>query len=304
MSALLPTRSLALPELRPAQPTDTTALLEVFFRANEELQRQHGRPIATRNPAPVEHHLRHLMATDPETFYVAEDDGRVVAFGVAAMRRSTWFLSFLFVDPEQQARGVGRAVLRACLGGAPAVTRHATCAESNQPVSTGLYASVGMAPQALIFLLRGTLDGEALPALPSEVRARVLEPTVVESLDVAVLGYPRPQDHMFWAQHERRGWMFEDRSGGLLGYGYAQPSGRLGPVAAAEPAHIMPFVGHLVRSTSVIEGWQVIVPGPAIETLKPLLHSGLRIDGTPAIYCSDGEVPRFERYLPGSFALL
>ena len=45
-------------------------------------------------------------------------------------------------------------------------------------------------------------------------------------------------------------------------------------------------------------------PGQAIEVLRPLLAVGARIDGSPAIYCSNGPGPRFDRYLPMSFALL
>lgn len=303
-SAWPPTWRAALPELRPATSADLPALLEVFFRAIEELERRRGRPLPPRNKAPLELHLRHLLATDPATCCVAEDAGRSVGFGISMVRSETWFLSFLFVLPEWQARGIGRAVVRACLEGAPRVTQRATCAESNQPVSTGLYASMGMAPRSLIYLLRGALNGEALPALPAGTRPRPMDAERVERLDKALLGYRRQPDHGFWAQRDRRGWVFEDGRGELMGYGYAQPSGRLGPVAALDPEHLMPFVGHLVRSTSVLEGWQLIVPGPAITALQPLLAAGLRIDGTPAVYCTDGTRPSFERYLPGSFALL
>ena len=59
-----------------------------------------------------------------------------------------------------------------------------------------------------------------------------------------------------------------------------------------------------VIAVAVIEGWQLVVPGPAISVLEPLLRAGLRIDGTPAVYCADRTVPRFDRYVPGSFALL
>ena len=66
------------------------------------------------------------------------------------------------------------------------------------------------------------------------------------------------------------------------------PLDRLEEVAAQEP----------------VEGRQLVLPGPAISALQPLLGAGLRIDGSPAVYCSDGPGPAFERYLPMSFALL
>lgn len=279
-------------------------ILEVFYRAAEDLEERRGRPPQPRNPAPLESHVRHLLSTDPATSMVADDAGRVVAFGIAPVRDSTWFLSFLFVAPEWQAHGLGRAVFDACLAEAGAIGRRATCAEANQPVSTGLYASLGMSPLLPIYVLRGVLHGETLPALSSDTRARNLDAADIVAIDDVLLGYQRPQDHAFWAQQDRRGWVFESSRGEVLGYGYAQPSGRIGPVAAVDPVQLLPFVGHLVRSTQVLEGWQVVIPGPAIDALQPLLQAGLRIDGTPAVYCSDAAAPQLDRYLPGSFALL
>lgn len=279
-------------------------MLEVFFRAAEDLDERRKKALQPRNPAPLELHFRHLLETDPRSAIVADDGGRVIAFGISMVRGGTWFLSFLFVAPEWQARGLGRAVLDECLSNSGDIATRATCAEADQPVSSGLYASLGMAPRLPSYVLRGALDGGSLPVLPDDVRAKPLDADWVASIDQAVLGYTRPQDHAFWSRHDRRGWSFENAAGELLGYGYAQPSGRVGPLAAVDPAFLMPFLGHLLRSTTVLEGWQFVVPGPAIAALRPLLQAGLRIDGTPAVFCSDGEPPRFDRYLPGSFALL
>jgi hypothetical protein len=41
-----------------------------------------------------------------------------------------------------------------------------------------------------------------------------------------------------------------------------------------------------------------------MTALGPLLAAGLRMDGAPAVYCTDGPGPRLDRYLPMSFALL
>ena len=57
--------------------------------------------------------------TDPERFVVATvpDDGRerVVAFASAVVRERFWYLSMLFVLPEFQGAGLGRALLRQVL---------------------------------------------------------------------------------------------------------------------------------------------------------------------------------------------
>jgi GNAT superfamily N-acetyltransferase len=283
-------------------------MLDVFFRSMEDLDERRRRVLQPRDPRPLEAHLRHLQASDPRTCIVADDHGSLAAFGVAMVREGQAFLSFLFVVPAWQGRGIGRAVTLACLQAAGETLRVATCAEADQLVSTGLYASLGLAPREPIYLLRGTLDEAALPLLPPGVQAHLLDASgppdsAVGALDLEVLGYRRPLDHAFWASGGRRGWSFE-ASGTLLGYGYAHPSGRIGPVAARQPDLLPAMLGHLVRGTPVLEGRQAIVPGAAAAALRLLMAAGLRMDGTPAVYCTDRPGPRLDRYLPMSFALL
>ena len=279
-------------------------MLEVFFHAIEDLDQQRGRPAQPRNAAPLELHIGHLLGTDPESCYVADDHGRIIAFGVVLRRGADAFLSFLFVEPAWQNRRVGRAVLDACIVGAgEGVERLSTCAEANQPVSTGLYAKLGMAPRTPLYLIRGSLPDDALPTIPESVRRRPVTAEAVAGFDRALLGYERPADHAFWAR-ERTGALFTDEAGTVLGYGYAHRSGRIGPVAALEPSYLPSFVGYLVRLTDVLEGRQLVVPGPASTILVPLLQAGLIIDGTPAIHCAEGPGPRFDRYIPMSYALL
>lgn len=293
----------ALPELREATIGDIPALLEVFFHAMEDLDERRHRPLQPRNAAPLETHFEHLLETDPQSAIVADDHGHVVSFGIVMRRGIDAFLSFLFVEPRWQGRGLGKAVLEACLAGAGGSERISTCAEADQPVSTGLYAALGMAPRAPIYLVRGALAEDRLPALPAGVRPVPMDRDAVAALDRSLLGYERSQDHDFWAGGERQGWMYVSADA-VLGYGYAHRSGRVGPVAAVEPELLPALLGHLARSTPVLEGRQLVLPGPCIGALQPLLSAGLRIDGTPAIYCAQGAGPRFDRYIPMSFALL
>lgn len=150
--------------------------------------------------------LQHLLSTDPERFLVAirsrpEEAGRaresIVGFGVAVQREHVWFLSQLYVLPEEQGRGVGRGILTQIFPGAtgatgagapgdggaaatetgrtpadPSLERPgvmATCTDSAQPVSNGLYARFGIVPRVPIFNLVGNPKVELLPALPSDV---------------------------------------------------------------------------------------------------------------------------------------
>jgi GNAT superfamily N-acetyltransferase len=282
---------------------DIAAVIAVFWAALDDLAVRNGRPPAPRNPAALEELVRHLAATDPTSSIVADDHGRIVAFGMLHARGGDGFLAFLFVLPAWQGHGLGRAVLDACREGAGHPERTATCAEADQPVSTGLYAASGLAPRTPLYLLRGAMSPATLPDLGPGLRARRLAERDVVALDDALLGYQRPMDHAFLSKSGRQGWAMEDARGEVLGYGYAQPSGRLGPVAVADPGLLAGLVGHLARSVVVADGWQVVVPGTS-SALPLLLGHGLRIDATPAVYCADHAGPAFDRYLPTSFALL
>lgn len=284
-------------------------MLAVYDEAIDDLDERRHRPRQARNPAALGQLLGHLLGSDPGSSIVADDHGHVVAFGVVLSRQGDAFLAFLFVVPAWQGRGLGRAVLAACWRGAGTVTRFSTCAEADQPVSTGLYASLGLAPREPIYLLRGELDERALPGLPDGWLVRPLgadatDAETLAALDRALLGYERPVDHAFWSATERRGWLFASEAGQLVGYAYAQASGRLGPVAALDPGALPVLLGHVARSVPVLEGRQALVPGSASSALVALLGAGLRLDGTPAVYCAERPGPRLDRYLPMSFALL
>jgi GNAT superfamily N-acetyltransferase len=279
-------------------------LVDVFHRSLEELYARRCRAPLPRNPTAVAALLDHQLRTDPEGTWVAEAADGVVGFAASHRRDRSWFLSFLFVAPGQQDRGLGRALLRACLPPAGHRERLATCAEADQPVATGLYARHGMVPRVPVYLLSGPLAPEALPALPSDVEVAPASPEVLDGIDRLVLGYARPEDHAMLRASGRSAWLLRDMPGQPIGYGYAQPSGRLGPVAVLAPGHLPAMIGFLARTVEPRGDRQVLVPGPAVHVLPALLAAGLRIDGVPAVYCATWSGPAFDRYLPMSFALL
>jgi hypothetical protein len=268
----------------------------------------------------------HLLATDPERCWLAESDdrargGTAVGFGIAVKRGRASFLSFLFVSPGTQARGVGRALLLRCLPlEAPRASDEtvATCVDSIQPVSTGLYASYGIVPRLPILSLTGSLRPGDLPALPDGVTGTPFAELEggtkgdgdawladrLEELDVEALGYARPTEHRAWRIAGRQGVLFRSADE-VVGYGYAQVSGRLGPLYVRGAALLAPALGRLGEAVRPVEAWSVIVPGCADRVLVPLLAAGFLIDGQPGLYCStSASGPAFERYLPASFALL
>ena len=290
--------------MRPATPADIESLLDIFYRAMDDLMQRRGRQPLPRNPRLLGSLLEHLLTEQTPAAFVADDYGRAIGFGIAHRRDDVGFLSFLFILPDEQRRGLGRALLRACYEALGRPPRMGTCAEADQPVATALYATTGMSPRLPLYLVTGDLDPNRLPTLPAGLEADRLTSADVVGLDGAILGYQRPQDHDRLRHDEHQGWRLRSTDGTIQGYGYVHPNGRLGPLAVADPSLLSPLLGHLIRSVQPSGAWQIIVPGPATTILPTLLSSGMRIDGTPAMYCADHVGPRFDRYLPMSFALL
>jgi GNAT superfamily N-acetyltransferase len=261
----------------------------------------------------------HLQATDPDGFVVAEraiDGGppAVVAFASAVRREDLWFLSMLFVLPDVQAGGLGRALLAKVLP-PPGTAALATCTDSAQPISNGLYASLGMAPRMPLVRLVGLPEHDGhLPPLPRGISAVPFAELdghaashlddELQELDRATAGFGHLQDHGMVRAEGRIGVLFVDGGGQAVGYGYASEAGRVGPIAVLDPDLLAAAVGHLLAAVVPRGAFGIWMPGAAGETMTALLRSGFRMDGFPCLVCWDRPVADFSRYVPISPGLL
>jgi hypothetical protein len=224
----------------------------------------------------------------------------------------------LFVLPEAQSAGVGRRLLREVMP-APRTMTLATCTDTAQPISNGLYASLGIVPRLPLFRLVGLPDRlDALLPLPSGIRgirfddlglthgalgAADLDDELA-AIDVEVAGFEHRQDHAFVQAEGRVGTLFVDAGGRPVGYGYASEAGRVGPIAVRDPALLAAAVGHIVTTIEPRGAFGVWLPGDAGEATISLLRAGFRIDGFPCLVCWDRPFADFGRYVPISPGLL
>ena len=299
---------------------DLPACADVFWAALDDLsERRHQAPWP-RNDASMLRLYARLLASHPPGSAVAELDGRTVGFGIAVERERSWFLGFLFVEPASQAGGIGRRLLDRILPAAGAEGWLAsggvlaTCAEAIQPVSTGLYASLGMLPRDPIYQLVGTPRLQALRRLPPSIEGLPFERVeatdgaqrlaeTLEPLDLAAVGHRRPIDHRDDRAEGRQGVLFRDRgNGSAVGYGYVQPSGRLGPAFVTDPELLEGVVSDLIARLQPSGAWQIVVPG-ASAALAALMRAGLRFDDAPVVHCASAPCLAVEGYLLRSFAL-
>lgn len=325
-------RGMQTPDVRPARSGDLEACARIwYFSIKDYLGRLNQRDWPF-EPKGITALFRHLQATDPDRFLVAvrsdpsaapgdaPDGERIVAFVSACVRGSQWFLSMLFVLPEEQAIGVGRQLLERVLPVAGSDLALATATDSAQPVSNALYSRYGIVPRMPLLELIGELRRpEALTELPDGVTVTSFEDiltgapdgaghrelaAIVNALDHATLGFEHPQDHAWLRISERRGFVYRSAAGDVLGYGYASEIGRVGPVAVVDRALMAPVLGHLLRAVRPRGAFAVWAPGATGDAVRMLLEAGLRLEPFPILLCWDTPMTDYARYLPISPGLL
>lgn len=296
---------------RPATEADLLACEDVWRAGLDGYLGPLGFPdMPTENPGLRRLHA-HTLATDPSRFWVAVEGDRVVAFGSAVLRGPVWFLSMLFVYPEFQGRGIGRAILERILPAARDGLSLSTATDSAQPVSNALYASLGIVPRMPLFNLVGRpREDWQLAALPTGVRVlRVTAdltgfPAERDVLDRDVLGYDHPIDHGYAGGNGRHTFAYVDAGGSLLGYGYAAEAGRVGPIATRDPELLPLALGHLLVAVEPRGASSIWLPGASDGAIRTALEAGLRIEGFPTILCWSKPFADFSRYVPISPGLL
>jgi Acetyltransferase (GNAT) domain len=261
---------------RPALEADLGAAWNVFYQ-NELLDNPHL-PL----PGDIPPYLRHVLQTG--TLYVAERDGKVLAFAGAITRSNINFLTDLFVWPDQQSGQLGKTLLRSALPQDDLV--HCTMSSSD-PRALALYIRAGMVPQWPHFALRLEKPRYKLPLAPGVeiIEADPDDPALV-LWDTQISGRRRPVDHQFWMREERAVPVWFRRHGQTVGYGYirfgagtlSDPQAcALGPIGANTPedaaACVLAAVNRALQQAEVLH---IDIPGPH-PCLATLLESGFHI---------------------------
>lgn len=319
---------------RPPRRAELADCALVWYSAVDDYMGRLGRPLPSPYLDPLMALFDHLLTTDPERFLVAvrqpvpgssHTKEQVVGFGIAVQRERVWFLSQLYVSPSEQRHGIGHALLSLILPSPPADGDAgtgagtgaagqtdgvlATCTDSAQPASSGLYSRYGMIPRMPIFNLVGTpATPSILPPLPADVEVAAFgigDPSAaIDAIDRQVLGFAHPLDHGHLRASGRTGFLYRTPGGEPLGYGYSSEAGRFGPVALLDDTLTAPVLGHLIGSIKPRGATSAWVPGANDRAMVALLRAGLRIEGFPALLGWTRPFGAFDRYLPASLALL
>ena len=235
---------------RMARAEDLERTYEIFVVATNDLLARRNLPLIKYigNAPPRSLAFRkHVLAHDAQRYWVAEDQGTLIGFGIATLRESLWYLAALHVWPGYQNQGIGRHLLELCLSpkNAPGAQTYIVISDSINPDSNALYAKHGMYQYVPLLELEGRVPAQLevnthLRAMPFTLndapRATLAE------LDRHVLGVERWTDHTMWlTQPDLTGYLFSEGER-VIGYAYVSAAGGIGPLAVYDAAFTQPVL--------------------------------------------------------------
>lgn len=226
-------------------------------------------------------HWQALFASDPEGFWIAEDEdtGQIVGAATSNRRPPQWIMTNFFVLPSYHGRGIGKALLAEAFAnreGCKSFLVHS----STHPSAQTLYMQLGMYPLPHSIHFKGhnpnhTMPHSAVSAEPHEV-ADIL-PTL-NVFDEMMLGFTRERDHHRWGKSGS--YYLLEAAGNIVGYFRAAPEQLFGPLVVSD-SHWMTAALDLAlwRQGELTEGdYEVFVPGANRAALEYLLACCYRFD--------------------------
>ncbi|MEU4514608.1 GNAT family N-acetyltransferase [Nonomuraea wenchangensis] len=226
------------------------------------------------------------------TLLIAPGSGEDAAgFGGTLRRADLTHLGDLFVLPDRQSGGVGRALLAELLAGdGPKVTF-----ASSDPRALALYLRHGLRPWTPLLYLTG--PAAPLPAPLPAPAVRAARPEEVADADARVSGGARPGTLSWYAARPD----VTSHATGAGGYAFARRSGDdtlIGPAGGATPGDCADAVLGALAATGARTG-RIAVPGP--HPLVPLLlGAGWHIADHDTLMADEAALARLrpDRYVP------
>jgi GNAT superfamily N-acetyltransferase len=286
------------PRIRKVRPDELEDVWRVHVASSNDLLARSGRPVRPADE-PVPSDARAGLASDPDGYFCAVEEGRIRGMVSALVRGRVWYLSMFFVLPGDQTRGLGRALLERALAygeGRGADVRSVWA--SLDPRAQARYLMAGMAPRWPIYRLEGGAAAVARLKARVDPRERELprDSGAAETLTAEVFGYGRADDLAHWRGDGGAAVAIE-RGGELAAFAYRRGE-RIGPAAGRDETALLQAVAAAAAAGARGGGSVTVrVPGACASLLEALVGCGFRI-GDLALFMASRPFGRPELYLP------
>lgn len=234
-----------------------------------------------------------FLAEDAAQFWVAENDGQIVAYARSIEHDNLQELTEFFVLPGQQSAGVGRELLARAFPQTTARYRTIIATLDERALSRYLRAGVyGRFP--IKYFYRKAEKVEVETDLVIEPLHLKLHQEDLNRIDRKILMHTRSAIHE-WVTSTRTGFVYR-RSGEVVGYGYVGSSA--GPFALLNENDFPAVLAHAESLRAETDGdFGVEVPLINQKAIQYLMERQYQIDSFTALFMSNEPFGRFENYL-------
>jgi len=288
---------------RRATPDDVVPCHELMWLSVTDLGRRQGTPLegSATDWWPSSEPLHRQLAQIAAEWWVAEEtgSGRLVGFARSIERDGLLELTEFFVRPDQQSRGVGKALLERAFPSGRGTVR-SIVATSDVRAQARYYAA-GTVARFPIFTLAG------VPSATEPIHAVTAEPIDGEqsielqrAIERTVLGHRRSDDEIRWLLDRRQGHLYR-RADRVIGFSFLGRDGA-GPMAALEPSDLPAILLHVeaLARTMELERLELQVPAPNAIAIRHLTGRRYRFDSWINFLMSDRPFGQFDRFIPFS----
>lgn len=264
---------------------DLAGASQTHAEAFNALCRRHGYPDQQYPTSIINPYFAFALGQSTIGFWVADTGGVVSGIGIASAFDGIWFLSHLFVHPEFQGRGIGRALLEKTLWDKALAesTNRALVTMAFNPVSLALYAERRLRPRELIYRVEVASESTTPACASGNVRevheAGGAVREALTDLDRYTLGWSRDWQHRFFLSREEAVCITSYRRRRVDAYAYLWQDGRIGPAAGRTPEALRAIFALGIRR---VREWQpksiaTFVAAHDLETLALVMAAGMRI---------------------------
>ncbi len=252
--------------------------------------------------------IEFIAAQSGGSYRVCTDGDGIVAYARVVRFGEMEELTELMVDPAQQGRGIGRALLAQCWPGDPTPELGRVVIAAGAPADLSLYTTFGVMPVTGHWHLRQRTDAyverRAQEIDANEPAVHVLEAgrAVAEwqRLEPPAIAHHRPLLHEFFGR-DRTCLAFMDASGEhAAGLCWVGSNAEIGPAVGATPEDLVPVVlAALDRLARVQAPKELSVFSTTISwwLLRRLRGLGFRVWWPSWVMCSV-PLPGLDRYMP------
>jgi GNAT superfamily N-acetyltransferase len=234
-----------------------------------------------------------FLAKSAAQFWVAENDGEVIAYARSLAHDGLQELTEFFVSPQHQSAGVGGELLARAFPQTGA--RYRTIIATLDERALYRYMKLGVYGRFPFKYFYRRAE-KVTVATDLEIEALQLEAhrEDINRIDREIINHTRPHVHQ-WIATSRDGFVYK-RKGAIVGYGYVGSSS--GPFAVLDENDFPAILAH-AESHLAEKGKDFGAEAPLVneKAIQYFIERKYQIDSFSAIFMSNVPFGKFENYL-------